>query len=404
MIQGRDIVVVSIQPWDIEIGSNCKNIASQFAKHNRVLYVNPPLDRITSIKDRKTEKVQKRLEIVRGKRSDLVQLEHHLWNLYPSELIESINWIRSEYLFGRLNRRNARILANNIRSAMDRLGFKDIILFNDSSMFLGLYLNEMMRPNQYTYYMRDFLIKVPYWSRHGSYIEPQLMKQVDLILNNSQYLTQYSRQFNNNSFMVGQGCDLEEFDDSDNRLAIPADLAAIPGPVVGYVGSLTSLRLDIQLLEYIARERPDWKLVLVGPQDEQFKASSLHQMNNVHFLGNKRPDELPAYIKGFDVAINPQVINDITIGNYPRKIDEYLAMGKAVVATKTVAMEMFNEHVYLAKTHSDYVDMIQQAIYEDPMKRYHQRTEFAKSHTWENNVAAIYDAIHHSIENRITWN
>ena len=58
-------------------------------------------------------------------------------------------------------------------------------------------------------------------------------------------------------------------------------------------------------------------------------------MDNVHFLGAKKTDELASYMEHFDVCINPQVVNDLTIGNYPRKIDEYLAMGKAVVATDT---------------------------------------------------------------------
>ena len=61
MIKGQDIIVVGIQAWDIEIGSNCKNIAVEFAKHNRVLYVNPPLDRATLKRDKNSEKVQKRL-------------------------------------------------------------------------------------------------------------------------------------------------------------------------------------------------------------------------------------------------------------------------------------------------------------------------------------------------------
>ena len=61
MIKGKDIIViVGIQAWDIEIGSNCKNIAVEMSRHNRVLYVNSPLDRITKFKERKhTEKVKK---------------------------------------------------------------------------------------------------------------------------------------------------------------------------------------------------------------------------------------------------------------------------------------------------------------------------------------------------------
>ena len=63
MIKDRDIIIVGIQPWDIEIGSNCKNIALEFAKNNRVLYVNPPMDRFTRFKHRNRERVQKRIQI-----------------------------------------------------------------------------------------------------------------------------------------------------------------------------------------------------------------------------------------------------------------------------------------------------------------------------------------------------
>ena len=59
MIKGKDIIVVGIQAWDIEIGSNCKNIAVEMSHHNRVLYINSPLDRITKFKERHTEKVKK---------------------------------------------------------------------------------------------------------------------------------------------------------------------------------------------------------------------------------------------------------------------------------------------------------------------------------------------------------
>ena len=67
MIQNRDIVVIGIQPWDIEIGSNCKNIAEEFSRHNRVLYVNSPLDHITRLKEKNSQKTQKRIRIQQGK-------------------------------------------------------------------------------------------------------------------------------------------------------------------------------------------------------------------------------------------------------------------------------------------------------------------------------------------------
>lgn len=393
MISGRDIIVIGIQAWDIPIGSNCKNIAAEFSKNNRVLYVNPPLDRSTLKREKDTEKIQKRLSIKAGKENDLVQIQDNLWNLFPKTMVESVNWIPIHPLFRWLNYRNNKVFAQDIKTAIDRLGFKDYLLFNDSSMFLGFHLKELLKPASYTYYMRDYLIKVPYWQKHGERMEPELIKKADTVVNNSILYTEYGAKFNKNSVMVGQGCDVSLFNDSENQIDIPQDLKNISGPILGYVGYLTSMRLDLGLLSYLADNLPHWNLVLVGPEDEDFKNSDLHQKTNVHFLGSKPGNQLPNYVKGFTVAMNPQLVNDWTIGNYPRKIDEYLAMGKPVLATQTKAMEMFANHVYLAQTKEEYKQLAQKAIAEDSPFLQQKRRDFANSHTWENNVLAIYDAI-----------
>ena len=396
MIKNRDIVVVGIQAWDIEIGSNCKNIATEFAKNNRVLYVNPPLDRSSLKREKHTEKIQKRIRVKQGEEDDLVEVKTNLWNLYPKNMTESINWIPFHGLFKMLNKRNSRIFAKDIKSAIDRLGFKDVLLFNDSSMFLGYHLKEFLAPESYTYYMRDYLIRVPYWRKHGERLEPELIKKSDTVVNNSILYAEYGAKFNSRSFMVGQGCDVSLFNDEDGTIEVPQEFNNIPKPIIGYVGYLTSMRLDIPLLEYMAKNRENWSIVLVGPEDEDFKKSTLHEMDNVYFLGSKDALELPAYVKGFDVAMNPQVVNDWTIGNYPRKIDEYLAMGKPTLATSTKAMEMFKNHVYLGSSKEEYISLTEKALSENTTKLIAERIEFAKSHTWENNVLAIYEAIEKS--------
>ena len=404
MIKGRDIIIVGIQPWDIEIGSNCKNIAAEFAKDNRVLYVNPPLDRVTRYKQREKEAVQKRIKILKGQLPDIEIIDDNLWNLYPKTPIESINWVGNHQLYKILNRRNSRLFSDDVKSAADRLGFKDVLLFNDSSMFLGLHLKTYLKPELYTYYVRDNLVKVPYWKKHGEQIEPKVIANADVVVNNSEYYVDYTAKYNQNSLMVGQGCDVSMFNDTQGNIPVPEEFKTINGPVIGYVGSLTTLRLDIDLIAYIAKQRQDWSIVLVGPEDENFRQSDLHQLKNVHFFGNKPADRLASYIKGFDVAINPQVVNEITIGNYPRKIDEYLAMGKPVVATKTKAMQMFEGFTYLAQTKEDYVSLIDTALIEHSATKAKQRIEFANKHTWTNSVKDIYKAMESTLKSRQTWN
>jgi glycosyltransferase involved in cell wall biosynthesis len=148
------------------------------------------------------------------------------------------------------------------------------------------------------------------------------------------------------------------------------------------------------LLEHIAAERPQWQIVLVGPEDDAFRSSKLHGLANVHFLGSKPPESLPTYINTFDVCLNPQVINEVTRGNYPRKIDEYLAMGKPIVATETAFMKtVFSGHTYLCNTPAEYITAIEKALGEDSPTLQQMRKDFAASHSWENNVKEIYKAI-----------
>lgn len=393
MIHGRDIVVIGIQAWDIEIGSNCKNIAEEMARFNRVLYVNSPLDRNTKKNAKSDERIAKRIQISKGLQTDIEEIKPNMWNLFPRHQVESINFIPDGFLYDFFNKQRNKTFAKDIQSAIDRLNFKNVILFNDSSMFLGLYLKEFLKPSTYVYYMRDFLTKNPYWRTHGLRLEPKLIAKADVVVNNSTLYTEYGLQFNAHSYMVGQGCDVSLFNDDLNTISIAEDLKAIPNPIIGYVGFLSGRRLDINLLATMAKARKDWQIVLVGPEDEQFKNSELHQISNIHFLGSRDTSLLPNYIKGFDVCMNPQLINDATIGNYPRKIDEYLAMGKPTAATATKAMDYFKETTYLAITPNEWISAVEKALAEDSQQLQRQRKACGLSHSWENNVNEIYKYI-----------
>jgi len=391
MIQNRDIVIVGLQPWDVEIGSNCKNIAVEFSKHNRVLYVNSPLDRITLLRHKKDLKVIKRIAVVDHKADGITQIDKNLWTYFPDKIIESINWIKNKKIFDLLNKINNKRFAASISKAIDALGFKNILLFNDNDIFRSFYLKDILKPVKSIYYSRDYLLSVDYWKYHGKKLEPMLIAKSDVCVANSTFLADYCKQYNSNSYYVGQGCELDIF--TQFQGSIPADIRHIKKPLIGYVGALQSIRLDIDLLINIAKEKPEWNFVFVGPEDETFKVSKLHNYPNVHFLGSRQPSQLPAYIHAFDVCLNPQLINDVTIGNYPRKIDEYLAMGKPVVATRTPAMSIFEEYTYLGKTSNDYRFLIEKALNEDSEYLQQQRKVFASTHSWENSVNEIYNAV-----------
>ncbi|MEJ5961708.1 glycosyltransferase [Pedobacter immunditicola] len=392
MIQGKDIVIVGLQPWDTEIGSNCKDVALEMSKNNRVLYVNSPLDRITKFRHKDKPFVKNRLAKMQQKENSPALISSNLWVFDPNVIIESVNWIKVDFIFDLLNKWNNQRFAHSIKKAISVLEMENFILFNDSDIFRSFYLKELLNPELSIYYSRDYLLSVDYWKYHGVRLEPKLMAKSDICVANSTYLTDLCKRYNPNSYYVGQGCETDAFLEA-GELAVPNQITTIAQPIIGYVGALTTIRLDLEIITYIATENPQWNIVLVGPEDDEFKASQLHELKNVYFTGSKDPKELPAYVGSFTVCINPQLVNELTIGNYPRKIDEYLAAGKPVVATKTEGMSEFAAHCYLATNKHEYVKYIREAMVSDSAEASQERKTFASSHTWENSVGKIYEAI-----------
>lgn len=392
ILKGRDIIMLGIQPWDLDIAHNFKNMAQVIAQDNRVLYVNRPLDRITKHKSPNDIKTINRLKSIKDGSNTLEEIEPQLWIFNPPIILESINWMPHNFIYTWFNKRNNRLLANAINKAVKQLNFHDPILIIDNDFYNGLYLPEYVGATINVYYLRDFLLAQPYFNKHGKYAEPDILKKVEVVVTNSLYLTSYAAKYNPASYYTGQGCGDEFFVPPPNKY--PEDIANIPHPVIGYCGFLTSMRLDIKLMERIADEHPEWNMVLIGPEDDDFKKSTLHNKQNVYFLGNKDAAVLPQYVHYFDVCLNPQEVNQLTIGNYPRKVDEYLAVGKPVVATRTETMEDFADCTYLCQSYEEYIDAITLALKQkdDEQLRQH-RIDVARSHSWDNTVQRVYDAI-----------
>lgn len=398
-LPSEQFIIFGQQPWDTPIGSNCKNIALELSRHFNVLYVNIPLDRFTILRNSPQDQkhISYRRQVNKGVISPFEKINDRLTTYTPAIVLESINWLPDGVIFDALNYINNKRQAREVLRAIKKLNIKDFILFNDSDMFRSFYMIELLKPSFSIYYSRDNLISTDYFKKHGARIEPMLIAKSDMAAANSLYLKNYCARYNPNSYYIGQGCELELFD-PDKNLEKPAEMQNIPSPIIGYVGALLKLRLDLTLLEKLATSRKEWQFVFVGPEDEHFKASPLHSMPNVHFLGPRKPEELPRYIAHFDVAINPQELNPMTIGNYPRKIDEYLAMGKPTVATRTEAMLAFEKYVHLASSADEYMTLIEKAIGEkNDMQLRTERISFARSHTWENSVQDMLKGIEETL-------
>lgn len=388
MVKRYDFVIVSQQSWDTTIGSNIKDIALELSQYYNVLFVNRPLDLKTWITSTKEDQpyVRKRLKARKANMS-IDKINSNLFVLTPRTMLASINSLPDGKFFDFFNKRNNILISREIKRAISLLSFKKVVLINDGELFNGLYLPQLIKPFKSIYYYRDNFLAVPFWQKHGMRLEPKLFQAYDGITCNSEYLTDLAKKVNPNSFYVGQGCDFSAYQTSITSVNTSNK------PTIGYVGALNSLRLNVELLEQLAAKNQQWNWVFVGPEDAKFVSSTLHNMTNVQFEGPKKVTELAMYLANFDVAINPQINNEVTVGNYPRKIDEYLYMGKPTVATATPAMQMFADFCYLAADIASYERQIHRALKENTKEKEQKRRVFALTHSWKNSVNAIINTI-----------
>lgn len=305
-----------------------------------------------------------------------------------------VNSMPFKWLFNIANYCNNYILARTIKKAIRNHQVKEYVHLIDTDIYRSRYLKQLLHPALSIYYRRDYIIGVDYWRRYGPACEQALVRQADIVITNSSYFTEELKPLNPNIYTTNTGVNLSLYD--GNILHdIPADLEDIPSPRIGYTGAIIERRLDADLLYAVAQKLPQYNFVFVGPEDDFFAQHPLHTLKNTYFTGHREVAELPAYIQHFDVCLNPQKVNPITEGNYPLKIDEYLAIGKPVVATSTHTMrEVFAEYTHLATDVDSYLYAIQKALGEtEDAELKNARIAFAQTHSWAHSVEKIYKAI-----------
>lgn len=167
----------------------------------------------------------------------------------------------------------------------------------------------------------------------------------------------------------------------------PADIARLPRPILGFMGTLSE-RIDLRILDLLSRSFAGASIVLVGPVYRTLGA--LPQAANIHCLGLKPHDELPAYALEFDVALMPFRLEGAALAINPVKTLEYLAAGRPVVSTAIPdVVRFYSDAVRIASTPEEFVEQVAQALTRDNAVHQARGIEMAASASWETMVAAM---------------
>jgi len=230
--------------------------------------------------------------------------------------------------------------------------------------------------------------------------EDHFFGSVDIVFTAAYVIQEYAKRFSEKVFYFPPGIDFDKFETAlESNKDVPNDLNNITSPIIGYIGALGKV-LDQELLCTLADECSDSTIVLIGPKYTD--TILLEGKSNIVFLGPRPHDQLPYYIKGFDVGIVPYICNDFTEGVYPSKLNEYMAMGIPSVSTNLrevrESKEVYGEAVIIANNTEEFIEAVKSSIVEkNNTSSVDKRVKIAKENSWESRFKGISEIIQEEI-------
>jgi glycosyltransferase involved in cell wall biosynthesis len=392
-MQDETILCISTCAWD-SLWRDRQQIMSRIARQNRVLFFepgrNPELPLGASLRSTLPYYGVKRWQrrgdnlLVIPTPSSIPYARRHLPHAVQQMTLPAIASL------------NAAVLIRHIRWFMAELDVTDPILWLYEPRHVGLigqfgeklvcYFNY----DEYANFVENQRISDLIWR-----YDRLLTQRADLVFTTGRAQWERRVKLNPNTYHIPNGVNFDLFNTAlDPATPLPPDLASVRPPMIGYAGWLGH-QIDANLLNRIAEGFPDCSLVLVGPDEMPQDAAyqRLRGAANVWFLGRKEPTALPGYLKAFDVALIPYRLEGYTLTAYPTKLHEYLAAGKAIVATALPELRPFDDLVCITGTDDEMLAGIRAALHGSSPQAIAARVATASRNTWDQRVATIYEMV-----------
>lgn len=215
--------------------------------------------------------------------------------------------------------------------------------------------------------------------------ERKLLEKADVVFTGGQSLYEAKKDKHANVYAFPSSIDVKHFNQARKIEDEPADEEWIPHPRLGFCGVIDE-RMDIELLGKMAEMRPEWYFVMIGPV-VKIAEEDLPRRENIHYLGGKDYQDLPAYLAGWDVALMPFAMNESTKYISPTKTPEYMAAGLPVVSTPIRdVVRPYGERgfVHIASTAEEFVEACEKCLAEDDASaRLQTADEFLSHNSWD---------------------
>ena len=363
---GYDLVCLSHLRWDF-VYQRPQHLLSRFARRRRVFFYEEPI-------------------FVDGEtRLDISPREDNLFVLVPH-----ISHADRE------NRNVAAIQREMLDGVFDSENIKNFVLWFYTPMAMDYAAN--LQPLVTVFDCMDELSAFKFAPPELIENEKRLIEKADLVFTGGQSLYEAKKDKHARVFAFPSSIDAAHFNTARDIEEEPADQKPIARPRLGYCGVIDE-RIDVKLLGEAAKMRPDWQFVMIGPV-VKISDEDLPRLANIHYLGGKDYQELPAYLSGWDVALMPFALNESTKYISPTKTPEYLAAGKPVVSTPIRdVVRPYGELglVHIAETAEEFVAACEKALQENSQERLKRADEFLAQISWDKTWAQIANLIDEAI-------
>jgi len=385
-LTNHDIILIAAEPWEGSTWRRRHHVAWSLAKDNRVLFIEPPVP-----------KTAKRISV-----------KHQGRNLYsitikkrfPDRIIRnkiSLSWI------------NERLIRRELKKTAKEMGIKSPLLW----VYFWL--------QQYDYFnlFDERLIISDWHDMFGVYCgwtsdkyekdiligTKKIIKKADTIFAVSKEIYEYLKKKRDDVYFLPHGVAQEIFDLKINDIPDIERLKSLKDPKIGYLGAMQYL-VDFELLNYLAKNRKDWKIVLAGEEhinnfEDRNAFMQLLKNDNVIYLGEIAKEQIPNFLEALDVCMMPfKKVEWMKYVSAPLKLWEYMASGKPIVAVDRGAEYECNNYIKTARTSDEFIELVEDVLKNGESQFViEERKHIAKNNSWDKRVKQMMEIIEERLRN-----
>jgi glycosyltransferase involved in cell wall biosynthesis len=279
-----------------------------------------------------------------------------------------------------------RLTLPSLRRFLRRREFAELDLLIIDSPLHGFLLDEL--PSRKTVLrivddLSGFAAAAPSWVAR----ERELISRVDHVIVTAEVLREKIAPYRPRALThVPNGVQIEHFLQADTTL--PEEYRSIPTPRAIYVGAIEEW-FDVPLLRQVAKQLPQISFVVIG--DGKAEIGPLRALENVHLLGRRPYQQLPAYLKHSAVGLIPFHRNRLTRAVNPIKLYEYMACGLPVVATAWEELCHLKSPALLCTSAEEFVHGIASAISQPAASE--KLLAFARQADWQQRARLLFQTL-----------